>query len=60
MVKDVFEKVAPQYDVMNDFMSFFMHRLWKDRYGIEASLSIYLSISLDLLTNLILIPLLVL
>ena len=48
MVKDVFEKVAPQYDVMNDFMSFFMHRLWKDRYGIEASLSISLSLSLDL------------
>ena len=48
MVKDVFEKVAPQYDVMNDFMSFFMHRLWKDRYGIEASLSLYLSLSLSL------------
>jgi len=32
MVKDVFEKVAPQYDVMNDFMSFFMHRLWKDSF----------------------------
>lgn len=32
MVKDVFEKVAPKYDVMNDFMSFFMHRMWKDRF----------------------------
>ena len=30
-VLDVFRRVAPQYDVMNDAMSFFLHRLWKDR-----------------------------
>ena len=29
-VLDVFRRVAPQYDVMNDAMSFFLHRLWKD------------------------------
>ncbi|WZN61311.1 ubiquinone/menaquinone biosynthesis methyltransferase UbiE [Chloropicon roscoffensis] len=32
LVKDVFEKVAPKYDAMNDFMSFFLHRHWKDRF----------------------------
>lgn len=28
-VKDVFHSVASQYDLMNDLMSFGMHRLWK-------------------------------
>ncbi|MDA8562051.1 bifunctional demethylmenaquinone methyltransferase/2-methoxy-6-polyprenyl-1,4-benzoquinol methylase UbiE [Gammaproteobacteria bacterium] len=28
-VADVFHSVAPKYDIMNDFMSFGMHRLWK-------------------------------
>ncbi len=28
-VRDVFESVAPKYDVMNDIMSLGVHRLWK-------------------------------
>lgn len=28
-VKDVFDSVAPKYDLMNDLMSLGMHRLWK-------------------------------
>ncbi len=31
-VKEVFTSVAESYDAMNDFMSFFQHRLWKDRF----------------------------
>ena len=30
LVDDVFHKVANRYDVMNDLMSFGLHRLWKD------------------------------
>ncbi|MBL4617155.1 MAG: class I SAM-dependent methyltransferase [Robiginitomaculum sp.] len=30
MVRDVFDRVADNYDLMNDFMSFGVHRLWKD------------------------------
>ena len=30
LVDDVFRKVATRYDVMNDLMSFGLHRLWKD------------------------------
>ena len=37
LVQDVFSKVAPKYDVMNDFMSFGLHRLWKDQAIIELS-----------------------
>jgi len=29
-VKDVFQRVAQNYDLMNDLMSFGIHRLWKD------------------------------
>lgn len=29
MVREVFASVAPRYDVMNDVMSFGVHRLWK-------------------------------
>jgi demethylmenaquinone methyltransferase/2-methoxy-6-polyprenyl-1,4-benzoquinol methylase len=29
-VKDVFRRVAKNYDLMNDLMSFGIHRLWKD------------------------------
>ena len=29
MVRDVFSSVASKYDVMNDFMSFGLHRFWK-------------------------------
>jgi demethylmenaquinone methyltransferase / 2-methoxy-6-polyprenyl-1,4-benzoquinol methylase len=31
-VRSVFERVAQRYDIMNDFMSGGMHRLWKDRF----------------------------
>jgi demethylmenaquinone methyltransferase/2-methoxy-6-polyprenyl-1,4-benzoquinol methylase len=30
LVDDVFRKVAERYDLMNDLMSFGLHRLWKD------------------------------
>ncbi len=36
MVGDVFHSVADKYDVMNDLMSFGVHRLWK-RFTIEQS-----------------------
>lgn len=36
LVADVFHSVAAKYDVMNDFMSFGVHRLWK-RFTIDAS-----------------------
>jgi demethylmenaquinone methyltransferase/2-methoxy-6-polyprenyl-1,4-benzoquinol methylase len=29
LVRDVFDRVAPSYDLMNDLMSGFIHRLWK-------------------------------
>jgi demethylmenaquinone methyltransferase/2-methoxy-6-polyprenyl-1,4-benzoquinol methylase len=35
-VADVFHSVADKYDVMNDLMSFGVHRLWK-RFTIQAS-----------------------
>lgn len=31
LVKDVFSSVAKKYDLMNDLMSFGIHRLWKDK-----------------------------
>ncbi len=31
LVKEVFNSVASKYDIMNDFMSAGMHRLWKDK-----------------------------
>jgi demethylmenaquinone methyltransferase/2-methoxy-6-polyprenyl-1,4-benzoquinol methylase len=36
MVRGVFDSVASKYDVMNDLMSFGVHRLWK-QYTIEQS-----------------------
>jgi demethylmenaquinone methyltransferase/2-methoxy-6-polyprenyl-1,4-benzoquinol methylase len=30
LVDEVFDRVAPRYDLMNDFMSGGLHRLWKD------------------------------
>lgn len=36
MVASVFHSVAKQYDIMNDVMSFGIHRLWK-RFTIDAS-----------------------
>ncbi len=35
-VREVFDSVADKYDVMNDVMSFGVHRLWK-RYAIEMT-----------------------
>ena len=29
LVKNLFNKVSNQYDLMNDLMSFGLHRLWK-------------------------------
>ncbi len=34
-VSEVFESVATRYDLMNDLMSFFMHRIWK-RFAIQV------------------------
>ena len=36
MVRGVFDSVADKYDVMNDLMSFGVHRLWK-RFAIELA-----------------------
>lgn len=36
LVADVFDSVASKYDVMNDLMSFGIHRLWK-RYTVNCS-----------------------
>ncbi|CAG0910118.1 unnamed protein product, partial [Cyprideis torosa] len=36
MVGQVFDSVATKYDVMNDMMSFGVHRLWK-RFTIDQS-----------------------
>ncbi len=30
-IRDLFDRVAPRYDLMNDVMSFGIHRLWKRR-----------------------------
>ena len=35
-VRDVFDSVADRYDLMNDLMSFGVHRLWK-RFAVEQS-----------------------
>ena len=35
-VAEVFKSVAPQYDLMNDLMSFGIHRLWK-RYALSLA-----------------------
>ncbi len=31
-IRDLFDRVAPRYDLMNDAMSFGIHRLWKRRF----------------------------
>ena len=36
MVRGVFERVAPSYDIMNDLMSGGVHRLWKDHLVSKA------------------------
>mgnify|MGYP002700231042 CR=1 FL=1 len=35
-VREVFDSVAPQYDIMNDLMSMGVHRLWK-RFTVEVA-----------------------
>ncbi len=32
LVKNIFSRVASKYDIMNDAMSFFQHRLWKKQF----------------------------
>jgi len=32
LIEEVFSSVAPKYDIMNDLMSFGIHRLWKDEF----------------------------
>ena len=36
-VKDVFDSVAPKYDLMNDLMSMGMHRIWKSYTTLVAN-----------------------
>ncbi|TAK48181.1 MAG: class I SAM-dependent methyltransferase [Xanthobacteraceae bacterium] len=36
LIRQVFVEVAPRYDIMNDLMSFGIHRLWKDRFAAAA------------------------
>ncbi|MDL2058863.1 bifunctional demethylmenaquinone methyltransferase/2-methoxy-6-polyprenyl-1,4-benzoquinol methylase UbiE [Mesosutterella sp. AGMB02718] len=36
-VKEVFDSVAPKYDLMNDVLSFGMHRLWKKYAVMKAA-----------------------
>lgn len=36
LVTSLFDKIAPRYDLMNDLMSFGLHRLWKRRVIGEA------------------------
>ena len=36
LVRDVFDSVASKYDLMNDLMSFGIHRLWK-RFAVELA-----------------------
>ena len=38
-VRDVFSSVASKYDIMNDFMSAGLHRIWKDKF--VASLNLF-------------------
>jgi len=35
-VRGVFNSVASKYDVMNDAMSFGIHRIWKARAGVKS------------------------
>ena len=38
LVNSVFSKVYKKYDLMNDFMSAGLHRLWKDKMVEEINL----------------------
>lgn len=35
LVNDIFSNVANKYDLMNDLMSFGVHRLWKDKFSLQ-------------------------
>ncbi len=37
LVRRVFSRVAPRYDLMNDLMSMGIHRLWKRRFARDAN-----------------------
>ncbi len=37
LIRSVFQRVAPRYDLMNDIMSMGIHRLWKKRFSREIS-----------------------
>lgn len=37
LIRSVFRRVAPRYDLMNDLMSFGIHRLWKRRLAREVA-----------------------
>lgn len=37
LVAEVFSSVASKYDIMNDFMSGGLHRLWKDQLSMGAA-----------------------
>jgi demethylmenaquinone methyltransferase/2-methoxy-6-polyprenyl-1,4-benzoquinol methylase len=37
LIRRVFVEIAPRYDVMNDLMSFGIHRLWKRRFAALAA-----------------------
>lgn len=37
LIREVFSKVAPRYDLMNDLMSMGIHRLWKRFLGKQAA-----------------------
>ena len=50
LVKDVFDSVASKYDIMNDVMSFGMHRLWKNITVSKARLRVGYKV-LDLATG---------
>jgi len=39
MVREVFDSVAPSYDLMNDLMSLGLHRAWKRAFVAEAAVS---------------------
>ena len=38
LVDDVFSSVSGNYDIMNDVMSFGLHRLWKDYFVNQLNL----------------------
>lgn len=55
MVGKVFSNVASNYDLMNDFMSGGLHRLWKDRLDFVCLFVLIISLlssTLRLLPNL--------